>query len=56
MIIYLFFLISFFSESTNKFFFANVSSFSEAHSKYPFKAFYTFDFSIKINTVNKEVV
>lgn len=30
--------------------------FSENHSKYPFKAFYTFDFSLKINTVNKEVV
>ena len=30
--------------------------FSETHSKHPFKAFYTFDFSLKINTVSKEVV
>lgn len=30
--------------------------FSETNSKHPFKAFYTFDFSLKINTVNKEVV
>ena len=30
--------------------------FYETNGKHPFKAFYTFDFSLKINTVNKEVV